>query len=443
MVDHWSTATQRLVASLERAKISFVPIVIQYRGDLNTEILNPFLFFTGHYRERGDALFFNELQVPDLYEIRHIDSGTAHVLDGDRKVGEITYFPESQRLIRQVDWFDYSGHKIYSDKYSMQGFKYCYSIYSNNKEKKQIFIDSDENEVISWDLESKQITLNYKEQRYGLRNLKDFVSFFLKWLEDKERLFPIEELYVNSLSTSLAVAGEKKAIPTTLFWQEQLHDEIPGNLRRQLENPLALRRVIFESEQQKERLEYLFPEPQHITYHYLGAIERFSRRHTFSKKAFTLTKSDEIFYLEELAQMYPQLHWTIAAPTKVSDKLTKIGTDHQNIHICPQVTSEQIEELLLKHDWYFDFNKGPEVANIINKAYLQNYLIFTKKELSKNFRYGIEVDDAGVWQEVIGECLNNRSKELELLNELHKKNGLPGTSKMYRKLLNQTHEDKI
>lgn len=430
-----------MVASLERAKISFVPIVIQYKGTLDPAILNPFLYFTGYYQATGKPLYFNELPVPALHEIRHIDNQTAHVLDGDRKVGEIRYFPGSQRLIQQVDWLDASGQKLCSDRYSMQGFKYSYCQYVNNQEKKQVFVDAEDNEVIVWDLESKQLTLMYHGKQLGFQNLTTFIHFFIDWLTEKELHFSTEEFYINNLSTPLAVAERYQQVPTTLFWQEQLREDVPGNLKRQLEKPLALRRVIFDTQKEQAALERLFPAPAHVTYHYLGPIEQFTRQHAFSKKALTVTKSDDILYLEEIAQMYPTIHWTIAAPTQVSEKLTNLEAAYENIHVQPQISEEQLEEMLQQHDWYFDFNSGVEVSESIVRAYEQNYLIFTEKGRAKNARYALEVDPEGVWKELIGECLNDRRIELNLLKQLHEKNGPAGTSQLYRQLLNQWVEE--
>lgn len=83
-------------------------------------------------------------------------------------------------------------------------------------------------------------------------------------------------------------------------------------------------------------------------------------------KLFTLTESDSMIHLAELATALSDYEFHIAAFTEVSPTLLNYMRFH-NIHVYPLVSRPLLTELLQNSTAYLDINQGNKFTDIINK----------------------------------------------------------------------------
>ncbi|MCI1633889.1 MAG: hypothetical protein LKI22_08255 [Liquorilactobacillus nagelii] len=108
LFDRNDQATWDLYFSLKAIGEEKPTIIIQDDGWLPDNLESPWNYFL---REdcAGHPLFFNQIVVPDLWEIRG-DNSSASIYDYDRRAGEIVYAnPKNKRWVKEVKWFDYTG----------------------------------------------------------------------------------------------------------------------------------------------------------------------------------------------------------------------------------------------------------------------------------------------------------------------------------------------
>lgn len=83
-------------------------VCLSDNGFLPSDVTSPYLFFTGFDKVQGSALYFNQVPVPDYWEILGTNSN-AEIFRFDKKRGHIHYaHPAHQRLVKAVDWYDES-----------------------------------------------------------------------------------------------------------------------------------------------------------------------------------------------------------------------------------------------------------------------------------------------------------------------------------------------
>lgn len=62
----------------------------------------------------------------------------------------------------------------------------------------------------------------------------------------------------------------------------------------------------------------------------------------------------------------PNIHFTIAAITEMSDKLLAFG-GYSNVTLYPVVKPKRIKSLIKENDFYFDINYGNEILETVKK----------------------------------------------------------------------------
>ncbi|MBC1339633.1 hypothetical protein [Listeria innocua] len=437
LADYHQQETKRLIQSLSLASIKYTTAVIHYEGDLPFGFYSPFTYFTGWHKYKGEGLFFNEIKVPSLYEIRHRDTAGGTIYSGNFIVGKFHYFKNTQRIVKQVDWLDLKGSVVFSDCYSIQGFKYATQLYSPDKKLYQKnFLDTEGNEVINWNLITGTITLKSNSKIQEFPTLTQFASYFVNVLQKSGEVGLIDQLFINSLSFPLFVA-DNLTIPTTLFWQEIIKDAIPQNMVNHLNEKKSVRKIIFESDAEYKKVYNLHAKDTHVQLHYLSPLEKFERAHKKTHKALVLTRSDNLHHIEEILDAIPQLELTIAAPTEMSQKLYSLKEKHASISLIPSVSEKDIATLLKTHDIYLDINAGSEVDDCVYQAYRQKYVILGFNEVAKNPRYAFlhPLADYPKLIEMLQKTITSPKYENELVNALEQKHGAKSTIKQYQKIL--------
>lgn len=70
------------------------------------------------------------------------------------------------------------------------------------------------------------------------------------------------------------------------------------------------------------------------------------------KEALTITESDQLEYIEQLINDFPEITFHIAASTIMSDKLTRLDINN-NVELYPCITEQKRKELFERCDIYW------------------------------------------------------------------------------------------
>lgn len=432
--DRYNDNTKKMIRSLSVAGIQRKNLFVHYDGELPDDGVSPFTFFSGIHEGAGKkiGLFFNQVSVPDLYDIRHIDGGSANIEYLKYVVGKVHYRQNGYRLVQMVDWFSKeNGNSVVKrDHYNISGHLYASTFFSEKGPYKKEYYDLKGRVVLSEDLVYKGIQLFNHSIVYHFENMTQFFLYFIKMAQ-----IDISDIYINSLSFPLFISRALNIGKyTTLFWQEPMGQEVPGNMRNELENAGTLNRIIFSEVEQLTRVKTSFPDTT-VVLGYLSAIGEFSRANQFRPQAFILTNSDNIYGLQDILNDFPELQITVAAYTNMSAKLLHLEEAYANIQLIPNINEAMLQVELKKSDIYLDINRGLKVGDILKRVYEQNMLIFSYKEVAKSGQHGLIFDEVRDLCNLLSYILTDRTNWQKLLKKMIEKSGPLSTPHDYQILL--------
>lgn len=380
LLDNYGEDGDMLRQSFRSAGFTGPVIVIEDDGFYPEDVLSLYQYFCGDFRngnpEPGRARYFNQIDVPDYWEI----SGSAtngKVSDLHRERGRIFYAePKHKRLVRVVDWMDDRGTVRFSDHYNRYGALYARTFF--NKDAKRFckaYFDTGGRETLLENFVTHDIILNRDGRVYVFQ---DRVELILKLLEELNAMG--SRIFFNSLSTPLFVSermpeGRKEDV---LFWQEGARDDIPGNMQLILSGRSKRARMIYVQKRESyEKLIRLGASNERLKP--LGFAYTYSRENTYQNEALICTNSDRIEKCEELVKALPDMHFHIAAITEMSSKLMNLSS-YRNVTLYPGARIGKIDELFDKCDYYLDINHESEIVSAVKQAFLHNLLILGFKE---------------------------------------------------------------
>ncbi|MGR8809864.1 hypothetical protein [Leuconostoc citreum] len=434
--DYYDKQTRTLIQSLKTVNIKRKNIFVHYDGVLPKGAINPFAYFIGINEgdENDSGLFFDQVEVPEFYAIRHVDGDSANIEYLKNVVGKINYREDGYRLVHSVDW--YAAQNLQSivkkDHYTSAGQHYATTYFNPAGSYKKSYYDSAGKLVIIEDLVNKNIRLYQGKAMHHFENLTQFFLYFLKVAK-----ISISNIYINSLSFPLFIARQiDKNQTTTLFWQEALGQEVPGNMKHELNNPNTLKQVIFMSENQLSQVEKKFPATS-VSLSYLSPIGEFVRVSHYRMNAFILTNSDNIHGLRDILINLPELKITVAAYTNMSTKLLHMAEEFPNIRLIPSIDPDELEIELEQSDIYLDINYGLKVDHILERAYQQNMIIFSYQDVMKKGEKSIVFNDTRDLCNNLSYILNDRTSWQRLLTNMIEKDGRLSNIHDYQKILGQ------
>lgn len=387
LFDTYSTDSRSLHTSFKQAGYDYPAVVIEDDGFLPDDVISVFGFFLGDFRKQnnvpGKPRYFNQIQVPDYWEISGTNSG-GKINDLSHERGKIFYAePAHKRLVKTVDWYDERGVVRSSDHYNRYGALYARTIFNAKGQRvNKSWFSAAGQEIIVQNYVTGDFVLNDGEQIRFFQSKTDFVVSFFKRLN----LMP-KRIFFNSLSIPFFVSNrlggtEKKDI---LFWQEAVGKEIPGNMQMIFRGEAGrTAEVIVQKELSYNRLLELGAPSDKV--HKLGFIYPFKRKNKRRAEALICTNSDRIEHCGELAQALPEMHFHIAALTEMSSKLMEMA-GYDNVTLYPNVKTGILNELFEKCDYYFDINYSTEIVSAVRRAFLNNQLIFAFQETVHNRDY--------------------------------------------------------
>ncbi len=382
LFDAYHIESKNLHNSFVTAGIPCNVVVINDDGFLPEGVDSMYEYFLGGFK-KGKSKYFNEIDVPDFWEISSTNnSGEIHDLNKLR--ARMFYsIPTNTRIVRCVEWLDDNGVVRSCDYYNRFGTLYARATF--DKKQKIIlksYFDSKNREIIVEDYVTNDIILNYKERVMIFKSKADFVMYYLK-----ERGLDNTRLFINSLGTPFFVSNmlEENNKSDVLFWQEYRRDDIPGNMQYIIEgNATRVGSIYVQKKDAYDALIRLGVPDDLVKCK--GYVYPYVRNSKHRKHVLTLTNSDKVEHALDIIKALPDVHFHIGALTEMSSKLFSLGK-YDNVSLYPTIKSARIEELFDKCDIYLDINRENEIVNAVNRAFLNNQLIFAFEETIHNINY--------------------------------------------------------
>ena len=207
LFDNYGTDSQNLHTSFRLAGFPYPAVVIEDNGFLPEGVMSVYGFFLGDFREvLGEGArpkFFNQVAVPDYWEISGTNSsGSIH--DGPVERGKIFYAePAHRRRVRIVDWYDEKGCVRSSDHYNRYGALFARTVFNaGGKKFSRSYFSAKGQEVIVENYVTGDIVLNEGAEVRIFHTKPEFIVYFLEragFLESR--------IFFNSLSTPFFEIG--------------------------------------------------------------------------------------------------------------------------------------------------------------------------------------------------------------------------------------------
>lgn len=341
-------------------------IVLEDNGWLPEDVTSPYQWITGYQDSQGQPLYFNQLVIPDLWEIRG-NSQEAFVWDYHKKRAIIHYgTPKNRRFIQQVDWLDEAGKRLISDHYNRKGYRFAQSLYDMQTGQllAKTYYNQNQEEILVENYKTGDVIAHYKGKVSIFPSQVAFYSFYLQ-----ESDFHLDRIFYNTLGKAFLTAFElKETAEHVLFWQEPITDSLPANMQFLLEHPEIKKQIIVQDLTVFNRVQEIISPEQANYLTYLGLLYPFKPNQDFYPEALILTNTDNLEQVEELIQELPDLHFKIAAITEMSSKLMRLK-QYANVSLYPNASPQVIEGLFKKSSFYLDINYGRELLSASRMAF--------------------------------------------------------------------------
>lgn len=384
LFDVYNQESQDLHYSLTATGLSDLTVVIEPDGFLPDGVVSPFTYYLGY--DRGKPLYFNQVPVPDFWEIAGNNQfGTINDLNQERAV---IHFADGlqARLVKKVEWKTPAGRIFQVDHYNRFGACFAKTTFDGSGQAIMTsYRNVDQKEVILENHVTGDILLTLEGQ--GLRHFSGRVAFIIDFLQGLK--VNLDHLLFNTLSTSFLTSFHfpEKSGQDILVWQEPLHDDIPGNMQLILENDqLRAKTIIIPDYATYERGLQLTDEKFHHKFSHLGYHYHFKRDNFVRPDALIVTNSDQLEQVEKLVESLPRVTFRIAAVTEMSSKLLDM-LRYPNVVLYQNASPQKIQELYQLSDIYLDINYGNELLQAVRQAFENNQLILAFEETAHNRRY--------------------------------------------------------
>ena len=335
LFDTYGEESKKLHDSFRLSGFNPLTVVIEDDGFLPDDVQSVTGFFLGDYTKAdhvsGRPLYFNEVVVPDYWEISgNNQSGKIHNMEMER--GRIFYAkPEHKRHVKVVDWLDEKGVVRFCDHYNRYGALYARTAMNAKGEKvTKTYYSPEGKEVLVINHVTGDIILNDEGKTLFFKDMEALtIHYFLRADLQQTRIF-YNSLW-HSFFVSQRLASSVKS--DVLFWNEPKRPDIPGNMQVILEGKSSRTRfILVQKRDSYEELIRLGANPNMVQL--LGYVYPFVKESRYTKEALICTNSDNVAQLTCLVQELPQVHFHIAALTEMSSKLMNFCS-FENVSLYP------------------------------------------------------------------------------------------------------------
>lgn len=408
LLDHYDELADQLKQSFRLSGFDGPVVVVSDAGFLPADVLSLFRWFCTDsdggapgeapeqqraYRlahagwQRGRPRFFNQIEVPDYWEISG-NNGSGAIHDLNHLRGRIFYGgPSGRRLVSEVDWLNEKGVVRATDHYDRRGILYARTVFNRKGERfcRTWFDDAGRERVVE-NAVTRDILVTRRGKTELFKNRTALAAAMIRELGGEG-----QRIFYNSLSTPLFVTEQLACAEGghVLFWQEGPRPDIPGNMQMILEGRANTSAIYVQHRDSWEQLIALGAPAEKVRP--LGFVYPFERTNRRRCDVLICTNSDQIEQLETLVTRLPQMTFHIAAVTEMSSRLLAYGR-YANVRLYPTVRKEVVDELFEKCDYYFDVNHGGEILSSVKRAFLNNQLILGLEGTLHRRRYTSEMN---------------------------------------------------
>ena len=286
----------------------------------------------------GNPLFFNDLEVPELWECWTLGI-TTYLFDGEERRANVVLRGDIlSRTVDRVEWFG-QGEEIASiDFYNRYGWRSKQSLLT---ETGQPYLD------IYLNRQQEEVLLHFVSQGTFLHQ------------PPKGR----DHLYANKEELQRAVL--KQVLPedeAILLMDKSLLDVVKEIPKERLAYCASDAHDLDEIKEQVSQIllveDGLLRENKDGITALSGLVD--VEQESFQPEALVMTASQEVVGLSSLVHQFPQVTFHIAALTAMGPKLTDLAT-RPNVRLYPGISLDKYEDLLSSCSIYLDCNQGEEV----------------------------------------------------------------------------------
>ena len=299
----------------------------------------------------GNPLFFNDLEVPELWECWTLGI-TTYLFDGEERRANVVLREDIlSRTVERVEWFGQGEEIVSIDVYNRYGWRSKRSLLT---EAGQPYLD------IYLNRQQEEVLLHFVSQGTFLHQLP------------KGR----DHLYANKEELQRAVL--KQVLPedeAILLMDKTLLDVVKEIPKERL---AYCAREAHDLDEIKEQVGQILLVEDGILSEKKDGITALSglvdvEQEKFQLEALVMTASQEVEGLSSLVHQFPQVTFHIAALTAMGPKLTDLAA-RPNVRLYPGISLGNYESLLARCSIYLDCNQGEEVMNSSIRA-LENGLV--------------------------------------------------------------------
>lgn len=306
-------------------------------------------------------LYYAFIDIPQYWSVR-ADELNGAIYDNKTKKANI-YFknPKEKRMVSRVDWIDRNNTVYRIDYYNKYGYKYCSeNVKGGNVISREFYDRNGDIKVIEQTVSKTYTTLGTANSPRSYRGFADYLEAYLKSNEIYD-----ENIWLTSDEILNKFAGDYGNFKISYLPQNRLNSDLT------------------ETNQTNKAFRILCSEEQQVNWYKENSDCKCDRLYLYfenneskfgKKEAFIITETDQLEYIEQLINDFPEIIFHIAASTIMSDKLTRLDINN-NVELYPCITEQKRKELFERCDVYLDINHYRELYNAVNQALINNMLI--------------------------------------------------------------------
>lgn len=306
-------------------------------------------------------LYYAFIDIPQYWGVR-ADGLNGAIYDNKNKKANI-YFknPKEKRMVSRVDWIDRNNTVYRIDYYNKYGYKYCSeNVKCGNVISREFYDRNGDIKVIEQTVSKTYTTLGTGISPRSYRGFADYLEAYLKSNEIYD-----ENIWLTSDEILNKFAGDYGNFKISYLPQNRLNSDLT------------------ETNQTNKAFRILCSEEQQVNWYKENSDCKCDRLYLYfenneskfgKKEAFIITETDQLEYIEQLINDFPEIIFHIAASTIMSDKLTRLDINN-NVELYPCITEQKRKELFERCDVYLDINHYRELYNVVNQALINNMLI--------------------------------------------------------------------
>ena len=306
-------------------------------------------------------LYYVFIDIPQYWSVR-ADELNGAIYDNKTKKANI-YFknPKEKRMVSRVEWIDRNNTVYRIDYYNKYGYKYCSeNVKGGNVISREFYDRNGDIKVIEQTVSKTYTTLGTDISPRSYRGFADYLEAYLKSNEIYD-----ENIWLTSDEILNKFAGDYGNFKISYLPQNRLNSDLT------------------ETNQTNKAFRILCIEEQQVNWYKENSDCKCDRLYLYlenneskfgKKEAFIITETDQLEYIEQLINDFPEIIFHIAASTIMSDKLTRLDINN-NVELYPCITEQKRKELFERCDVYLDINHYRELYNAVNQALINNMLI--------------------------------------------------------------------